>query len=378
VTTRRGLMIGMTVALALAAGVAARVWVVSHFAWEFLVGGMAAAMISLWIPGQGRKLLLAAAAAGLALAAAEWLLAWRTPWTRFENEALAGRFRVDHPVLGYTTQPGSAIRHRRYRGDRLLYDSILTIGPDGLRAGAGSDPAAAEAGVLFFGCSYTFGNAVSDADALPFQFERRSAGRFKAYNLALPGYGPHHMLALLEGEQEKSRVAGHQRYHAVYLAITDHLHRVSGRALWDVRGPRYEVTPSGELYLAGSFHGPVGSWLLQALSPSRCFRAVRAWTQGPPDPDVYRAVVTRTAVIVAERYRADMLVLVWPDDNPLNRALRESLEGTGLTVRKVEDAIPDYAVRPETYAVPGDGHPTARAYDRLAEYLLAYYRAGAE
>jgi hypothetical protein len=134
-----------------------------------------------------------------------------------------------HPILGVAPKKDVQVRATKRYGDKQVYDVRYTIGTNGLRtgsqAGQGSTPS-----VLFFGCSFTFGEGVNDNETLPYQFEEKARGRFKAFNFGFHGYGPHHILAILENAMERNIVAAHPPRYAVYQAITGHIDRCAGRA----------------------------------------------------------------------------------------------------------------------------------------------------
>ena len=83
---------------------------------------------------------------------------------------------------------------------------------------------------MFFGDSFTFGEGVNDEDTLPNAFSIVSGMR--VLNFGINGYGPHHMLRLLELDVPKKITSSFPRL-MVYTAIEDHIARAAGRGAWD-------------------------------------------------------------------------------------------------------------------------------------------------
>ena len=96
-------------------------------------------------------------------------------------------------------------------GQRIAPDSLKQNGPT----------------VMFFGDSFTFGDGVNDEDTLPNAFSIVSGMR--VLNFGLYGYGPHHMLRLLELDVPK-KITSSFPHLMVYTAIKDHIRRAAGHA----------------------------------------------------------------------------------------------------------------------------------------------------
>ena len=99
---------------------------------------------------------------------------------------------------GFVPISGTRARVTRTERGRQSYDVTYTIDENGLRI---APPASTEpvGTVLFFGCSFTFGDGVEDDETLPYQVGLQSEGRWHTFNFAPGGQGPQYMLAALEG-----------------------------------------------------------------------------------------------------------------------------------------------------------------------------------
>src|SRR5262249_9048133 len=147
-------------------------------------------------------------------------------------------FNYDDRDLGYSPEPSQRARARELYDNKVLFDVTYTIDTNGLRLIPTAAPLA-ECGVAFSGDSLTFGWGLADTETMPNQFVAASAGLYRGYNLAQNGYGPHHMLRMLETGRF-DRVVGDDTINLViYQGIVEHVARVVGRNTWDPRGPRY-------------------------------------------------------------------------------------------------------------------------------------------
>jgi hypothetical protein len=64
--------------------------------------------------------------------------------------------------------PGSMVRVSKLHDDEVIFDVVYTISAHGFRVTPGAGGTSGSAGrVLFFGCSYTFGEGVEDDQTLP-------------------------------------------------------------------------------------------------------------------------------------------------------------------------------------------------------------------
>ena len=171
---------------------------------------------------------LCAGSAVLTFGVMEAYLAGWFPGQRHRRLHIAGAmqhggFYQSLPILGYGPKKGIQVSASAYYGDLLLYDVIYTIDRNGLRVGPTSSESARVPSVLFLGGSFTFGSGVNDNETMPYVFEEKSQGRFKAFNFGFIGYGPHQMLAILENKLEMDIVRDNAPVFGVYQAIPDHV-----------------------------------------------------------------------------------------------------------------------------------------------------------
>lgn len=358
-------------------------WAISFFGLIFCVRGS-------W----PRALLFNASLAAATLAGAEAYFALQER----ENPTCTPEYKVKDDVLGWAPAKGVRTQATKFHHRNLVYDVAYTIDANGLRV---SPPVARDltGTALFFGCSFTFGEGLEDHEALPYQVGIQSDGRWRTFNFAFGGYGPHQMLAALEDGRVRRLVDSRPRY-AFYVAIPAQVGRVAKRTVWGNGSPRYRLDRDGIPRLDGHF-GDEGntpsfleSWMLRLvpqagpelhwqLSKSAIYRMYSSSDSPTTEDDVrlYMAVVGRAREILLADYPGlEFHVIFWPSHFIEYRALyREMFEGfckLDVPVHRVEDILPGYNVEVPTtnqtryLLAPTDGHPNALANRLLAEYVV--------
>src|ERR1700693_3080848 len=110
-------------------------------------------------------------------------------------------FYVGDPDIRYSILPVERVVHnvKRSKDGSVIYDVKYSIDQHGLRKTPALE---SDKDVFFFGCSFTFGDGVNDNDTLPTTFSHLSG--LHTLNFGVNGYGPHHMLRMLETDRSKS------------------------------------------------------------------------------------------------------------------------------------------------------------------------------
>jgi hypothetical protein len=368
------------------------------FATLLLLGVWVFAGLCVILEPKWREAALWALSLSLCFAATELLATlyfqWQAGGTVQERQVAEGYHRgayyLDDDMLGYGPRPGTTLKIKKLRGEETLYDVTYRIGVNGLRIsgepGAPVSPAAQN--VLFFGCSFTFGEGVEDAESLPYAFATKSGGAFIAHNFGFHGYGPHQMLAILEQERERAAVpADSPTPHAVHLALLPgHIDRALGRVGWDVAGPRYvlDAAAEGGIAYSGPFNGVLESILYRVLNKSvtvnRLIRPMlRPYSSGPRDAaesETYARILKRSQDLFEQRYGGDFLVILWPDDLQKAEPFKELFDRHGIRYVMIDQLMPGYVTDPAPYRIAHDGHPTARAFDEIATHLVQRFQGG--
>jgi hypothetical protein len=291
---------------------------------------------------------------------------WPAQYLTLDGSSRA-ELHVPDPDLGYVLTPSTRVRGVRRDGDAVLYDVVYTIGADGLRVTSG-DPSGVP--IVFYGCSFTFGEGVADDETLPSRVSEALGSRAHVVNRGVGGYGPHQMLRALEIGRDQ--IAPGAR--VFYQAIGDHVRRVAGKAPWDDLGPRYALDGSGVRW-TGPLHSPRLRLLRRAAAAlaARGFLPTRVFGYEVSDDE--RELYVRIVAAAAQRARAAggrFTVIFW-DDTPGDTALAGLLETRGLEVWRVSGLLP--GIDRGALLIAQDGHPGPELYRLLGAAVAARLEA---
>ena len=222
---------------------------------------------------------------------------------------------------------------------------------------------------LFMGCSFTFGEGVSDDETLPAQFSEQLGGAANVLNLGLNGYGPHQMLRMLE----TGRLGGATRpvKHVIYQALVSHVPRAAGRATWGLTAPAY-VIAGDSIRFGGQLNqsSVVRSFAMFQRSDLARLLLRRRYDASPTDEEIelFARIVEKAAEIARTRLGARFTILFWDYEDETTRRVHDRLVSTGLPVIRATSLV---AHDRDSLRIPYDRHPSAEAYRRLASGLAA-------
>jgi hypothetical protein len=293
------------------------------------------------------------------------------------------------PLVGYRPRAGVAAESIKKVGAQTVYDVTYTVGSDGLRI---TPPAGDEvqACVLFFGDSFAWGEGLGDQDTAPYQVGLLSKGAYRVYNFSVTGYSAHQFLSLASHEVVKKTIDCDPKrpIFALYEGMHTNIGRASGLGSWDVFGPRYLFSKTGELVYKGRFDE--GEYILgdrvfvpaaraRQLSKSKLYERTLGRSRSVTDLDAERfyALVGQGAKeLGAQLPGLELEVLLWDDleeggegSGRWTTKMHDGLRRHGLDVRSIEDIVPEYRRDLASYQIPGDGHPNAEAQRLVAAYV---------
>ena len=268
----------------------------------------------------------------------------------------------------------------------VVFDVNYTIDHNGLRVAPPYSKDDLAGTVLFFGCSFTFGEGIKDNETLPYQVGIQSGGRYRTFNFAFEAYGPAQMLAAIETGMVRGIVDTTPRY-AYYIAIPSHVWRVAGRVAWGNHAPRYELDSNGTVRLTGYFENqkPLAQrlrfvWRFERqLNKSAIWRMLSGGDSRITDEDIrlYFAVVRHSQEILTAQFPdIQFRIILWPNQNAAQQRvtyekLRDGFRRTRVPLDLVEDILPGYSADPSQYILgSSDHHPNARANRLIAQYIL--------
>ena len=289
------------------------------------------------------------------------------PYRGLTLEYFPSSHYADDSVLGYAAKPGTTVRALRKRFDSTLYDVTYTISDNGSRITPGN---ALGATWLFMGCSFTFGEGVEDHETLPAQFSEQLSREANVVNLGLNGYGPHHVLRMLETGRLGGAVS--PVTHVIYQALPSHVARAAGRASWGFTDPSYRI--SGDtVSFAGRRYRRRWMKAVEVLRDSDVGQfVVRRRYGAPPDNDeieLYARIVKQAATLAEKRLGARFTVLFWDRDaGRTTRRVLEQLDAKGIHVVRATSIMTRGELN--SMRIRYDTHPTPEAYRRLAAGLV--------
>ena len=355
-------------------------WSAVPFGW--LAGLSAAALIAVALlmhDGVWKILAINLALVLVAVGALEFYLYARQSNGRTIYEQTAP-YRRPHPLYGVVGVPGAESQVSTKRDGRVEWAATYRLDAHGLRK-TPVLPAPVGGCVVFFGCSFTFGDGVDNEDTMPFRVTAKTDGRFGAINLGVGGAGAQQMLAQLQ-EGLVQQVSPCAPSAGIYTALPHHVYRAAGKPARHNFGPRYELANDGSLVRTGQI-GDTGldsrivRRLVAQLRKSYIYIELTDWP-ALTENDVarYIAIVRESQHLFLQQYpSATFDVLLWDDvpfgETALYRQVLQGLRQAGLRVHPVRDILPGYAADPGAFALSAaDRHPNARAYDILADWLV--------
>ncbi len=279
-----------------------------------------------------------------------------------------------HPDLGYVLKPGSTRRARKLYGEEVIYDVVYTVDQYGLRISPQCSDACGSS-ILFFGGSFTYGEGVNDRETMPYRVGYKSGGKYEIYNFGVHGYGPQHMLALIENGKVFSTVKQPPGF-AIYQALyPPHISRVAGLSFWIRTGPRYILDSGGNAVRSGQFSDGGLDFLYQwsirrhivksAIGKRFIYHTRKI---GDQDEDLFFAVVVRSARLLKKTYpKIEFHMLYWgvPSAGLLSR-----LKDEDVIVHSVSNILRDRNVTGGATTINMDGHPTPMACDLIADHIF--------
>jgi hypothetical protein len=367
--------------LGLAVAYATLKYLPAPFAWlSSLIAIGCVALIVVVTSSTWKAIWLNAAVVFLLLGAFEGYFYYdRAPARRDSFETPSGSPLVmsrPHDVLGYAPTPDFQGVWSRTIGDDPVFRIGVSIDTNGYRTMPEAESDALPC-VFFFGGSMTFGSGVNDNETAPYVVAEATAGRFRVFNLAYRGYGPHQMLASLAEDTYSGALGCHPRV-AVYQLISNHIDRAVGFASWDENGPRYVLDEAGVAVQQGSFgKSPQESQSLLAkvINRSLIYSRLRLFLQDRPDhqgAELVQGILRRAREIVETRdSNGRFHVVYWPSSSPLMAAVIDGLEDDGFDLHPITEILPDLAASRSRYRLHEfDGHPTELAHRLIGEYVI--------
>jgi len=287
-----------------------------------------------------------------------------------EGSYTADYFTPD-PVTGYRIRSGRKVSALKRQGEQIIYDVEYTIDDLGWR----KTPASGDSDgpiTAFFGGSFMFGEGVEDSETLPAAFHDLRPDR-RVLNFGVHGWGPQHMLALLEAGAGSLAVPD-GRGDLVYVYIAGHMARLTGAMAvhnaWGRVFPYYALRNGVPTRQGNMTTGR--PWLSKAfilLSRSKIAEhfGFDLYRLTPPDPDLLVRVIERACELFAEMHGPSRCLIMFLPGAEAD--MREIQARRRLDAVEIIDATRAFGNNSDMHLIPGDGHPNASGHRVLARLL---------
>ena len=297
------------------------------------------------------------------------------PQVHHEGDYTVDFFRPDE-LLGYTVKPNAQVTSIKKSDEIIIYDVIYSIDEFHRRVTPVENPEERSKFLLFFGDSFTFGEGVADDETLPY-YVAQSAIDYQPYNYGLSGYGPQQMLAKLQSD-DLSREVPETEGITIYVFIDGHVERALGSMYvynaWGDQMPYYTLDWQDNLVRRGNF--TTGRPLISALYSTLAQSEIAKYYNVNIPPRLADRHYSFAARVIAEArdvFKAkfnsdDFYVVIYPDEGDYAEDIIPYFERLGLKYLNYDERIK--LSSEEGLSIAGDGHPTGKAHQMVAEWIV--------
>lgn len=256
-----------------------------------------------------------------------------------------------------------------------IYDVTYSIDSYSRRITPVSNPELRDKHLLFFGCSYTYGEGVRDDQTIPARVAFRTR-QYMPYNYAFHGHGPAEMLAKMESKTLNHEVKEKEGI-LIYIFMDQQIKRVicSMRIVtsWAKNKPYYYLGPHDEVFRKGNLTTgrPILRQIYRLLAKSELLKFFKI----DFPPVITNRHIHITARVIEESRRlyreqfpnGDFYVVIYPSSRYGTRLAKE-LSRSGI---KILDESKIFSAHEPRYILSMDNkHPSALADDELAQHLV--------
>jgi hypothetical protein len=267
------------------------------------------------------------------------------------------------------------------RDQHLLYDVVYEIDQKNRRITPFDRAEERKKHMIFFGCSFTYGEGLHANETYPAQMASRAL-EYRPYNYGFHGHSPAEMLATLESGQLLRDIKEEEGM-LIYLYIDAHILRVAGpmsiATTWGKNRPYYVLGKDHAPIRNGDFTTgrPVLSAIYNFLSKSKLLKLLKI--DIPPkmsarDIELTARLIERSAHLYRQQFpKGRFVVALHPDSYQYGTQLKAYLEKFHIETydyRGLFDAsLPQYVIDPE------DIHPNALANKELVAQMVKDLKA---
>ena len=285
-------------------------------------------------------------------------------------------FNLPDPNYGYMPRPDVAVQAIKLGLDgKLIYSVNYSTDEFSRRVTPLNNKPGADRFLIFFGCSFTFGEGLQDNQTLPYH-TGILAPCYIPYNYGYSGYGPQQMLLRL---QDPDFVKQIKQDRGIMIYGPAHVARAIGTYYastnWARDFPFFYVDEQQNLVRDGNFQTgrPLTSAVYSAISHVRLLD-IFFRRYGLPRKFSEKHIEV-TARIIEESFK--LLNIKFPGSRSyfmLLPGVDETDQAVAALLRKAGISILDFSSSPEFqgegYTIPNDGHPTELWNQRLAALIV--------
>ena len=279
---------------------------------------------------------------------------------------ISGARKIKDPVYGYIYPPASHRHETVYYADSLLLEAGYTFDSLGRRY-TPQEHLYKKRSTLFFGCSFTYGDGVNDAETLPAQYASLDTNS-NVFNYAIDGWGPQQTLQELTHRNLPSETSSDTAL-GIYVWIDDHLKRAalfkSHYFNWTQYFPCFVLQDDSLLY-KGSFESayPYRAAMFKLLDHSIFLKNIDIPAHvSSADYELSCAILKASQKAFLRQFKSGkFVVFIYPGSDPelipyLKKAGIEYISGDKIELR-------------QTDFIPRHGHPNKTANKKLSKFLF--------
>lgn len=293
-------------------------------------------------------------------------------------------FNLPDPDYGYIPRPNVFVPATKLGLDgKLIYSVNYSTDEFSRRITPLNNQPGADRFLIFFGCSFTFGEGLQDNQTLPYH-----AGVFAPcyvpYNYGYSGYGPQQMLLRLQDPDFSKQI---KQDRGIMIYGPAHVARAIGTYYastnWAKDFPFYYLDNENNLVRDGNFQTgrPVRSTVYSAISHVRLLD-IFFRRYGLPRKFSEKDIEL-TARIIEESFK--LFEIKFPNSRSyfmLLPGVDDSDQAVAALLRKAGISILDFSSRQEFHGkgfiITNDGHPTELWNQRLAELIVEKLKISGE
>jgi hypothetical protein len=280
-------------------------------------------------------------------------------------------FVVNDREVGPIARP-NFVRHHILKKDNTTVYDVTAVTDSFSRRVTPAVSTGQEKHLLFFGCSFVFGEGVKQDETLPFYASQAMPG-FVAYNYGFGGWGPTNVLARLQRPISHEEVRERMGI-AFYVFLDFHVRRAIpslSTARFTHQFPAFSVNADGQVFRAGFnntlfpkrfrvFEWLENSWIARRLNLD--------W---PPLKDADFQFTAKLLREIKVEYLKQFpgqkfYVLFYPGTRDTEE-MKGHLNSLGVDVFDYSEV--QLNLGPHEEKIPFDGHPTAKAHQRLGSLV---------